>query len=213
MSPRPYKLGRRSVTVAETRSRILTAARHIIATGQPAEFTIDAVAARAGVARMTVYYQFGSKRGLLEALFDQLAISGGMEQLAAAFGNTEPLQGLASFIGTFAGFWASERPILRRLRALAVLDAEFEQAVLEREERRRHGLRVMLQRVSARHGLRSDIDLMEFADILHTLTSFETFDSLAQAGWQPDQVVRMVTDFALSALSVEGRSAGDVRDR
>ena len=31
---------------------------------------IDAVARQAGVARMTVYYQFESKKGLLEALLD-----------------------------------------------------------------------------------------------------------------------------------------------
>ena len=208
MSPRPYKLGRRSVAVAETRRRILTAAREIIAAGSK-EFTVDVVASMAGVARMTVYYQFHSKRGLLEALFDELATSGGIEQLAAAFRHTEPLQGLASFIGTFVGFWASDRVLLRRLRALAALDEEFQQAIRDREERRRQGLMVILRRVAARRGLSSDVDLEEVSDLLHTLTSFETYDSLAAVGWQPDHVARVITDLSFSTLGLDPRSGPD----
>ena len=65
MSPRPYRLGQRQVAADETRSRILNAARSQLE--EEASFSIDAVARRADVARMTVYYQFGSRRGLLEA--------------------------------------------------------------------------------------------------------------------------------------------------
>jgi AcrR family transcriptional regulator len=209
MSPRPYKLGRRSAAVAETRSRILTAARDIIVDAGPADFTIDAVASKAGVARMTVYYQFHSKRGLLEALFDEIGASGGIERLPGVFSNPEPLQALASFIGTFVGFWASDRIIFRRLRALAVLDAEFEPAVRGREDRRRWGLKVILERVAARRGLTSDIDLEEIADLLHVLTSFETYDSLAEAGWGPDQVARAITDIAFAALGLDAGSGRD----
>src|SRR5438034_7095657 len=79
MSPRPYRLGQRQVAADETRSRILNAARAQLET--EVSFSIDAVARRADVARMTVYYQFGSRRGLLEALFDDLAVRGGIPQL------------------------------------------------------------------------------------------------------------------------------------
>src|SRR5712692_395408 len=134
MSPRPYRLGRRQAATDQTRARVLAAARELIAdlygfTG----FTIDAVARRADVARMTVYYQFGSKAGLLEALFDDLAARGGMQELAGAFQKAEPLDALAEFIRVFCRFWASDQVIFRRLRALAVLDAELEQLMTERE--------------------------------------------------------------------------------
>jgi AcrR family transcriptional regulator len=78
-----------------------------VASGGFSDFTIDAVVRRAGVARMTVYYQFGSKVELLETLCDSLAILGGMEQLAAAFQRPEPLDALAEFIATFGRFWDS----------------------------------------------------------------------------------------------------------
>src|SRR5947199_9331580 len=71
MSPRTYKIENRRAAAEQTRSRVLEATRKLrMASSVPP--SIDAVAALAGVARMTVYYQFGSKAGLLEGLFDEL---------------------------------------------------------------------------------------------------------------------------------------------
>src|SRR5438093_8445964 len=125
MSPRPYRLGQRRVAAEQTRTRVIAAARELLtASGGFTGFTIDAVAQPAGVARMTVYYQFGSKAGLLEALFDDLAARGGMDQLPAAFSRADPLDALAEFIAIFCRFWASERPLIRRLQGLAALDPD-----------------------------------------------------------------------------------------
>src|SRR5438552_6529596 len=132
MSPRPYRLGQRQVAADKTRSRILKAAREQLE--KEASFSLDAVARRADVARMTVYYQFGSKAGLLEALFDDLAARGGMAQLRAAFARPDPLEALAELIAVFCRFWASDRLVIRRLQALSVLDPDFE--AVSRDERR-----------------------------------------------------------------------------
>src|SRR5207245_1460576 len=68
MSPRPYRLGRRQPAAQRTRARVLRAARELLTARAGAEpFSVDAVARRAGVARMTVYHQFGSRRGSLAA--------------------------------------------------------------------------------------------------------------------------------------------------
>jgi AcrR family transcriptional regulator len=77
MSPRPYRLGKREEAISERRRRILDAARELlrVSTAYPG-FTVDAVARRADMARGTVYYQFGSKTGLLEAVCDDLAEAG-----------------------------------------------------------------------------------------------------------------------------------------
>src|SRR5579871_6095912 len=105
---RPYKAERRQAATEQTRARILDAARALLATGGSfSGFTIDAIARHADVARMTVYYQFGSKVGLLEALCDDLAERGGMEQMGRAFHQEEPLDALAEYIRVFSGFWAS----------------------------------------------------------------------------------------------------------
>src|SRR5947209_669870 len=92
MSPRPYRLGQRQAATELTRARILNATRALLMSSNGySHFSIDAIARQADVTRMTVYHQFGSKTGLLEGLCDSLAVSGGMEQLATAFRQAEPL--------------------------------------------------------------------------------------------------------------------------
>src|SRR5205085_3865267 len=126
MCPRPYRLGQRQIATEQTRARILIAARELLLTSDAfSGFSIDAIARQADVARMTVYHQFGSKIGLLEGLCDSLAASGGMEQLASAFRQTEPLDTLREYLLVFSHFWEMDRLVMRRLRALAALDPDF----------------------------------------------------------------------------------------
>src|SRR5205085_11308242 len=126
MSPRPYRLGQRQAVSEQTRARILAVARALLmAPDGYSSFSIETVARQADVARMTVYHQFGSKIGLLEALCDSLAAHGGMEQLANAFRRSEPLDALDEYITVFSRIWDSDRLVTRRLRALAARDADF----------------------------------------------------------------------------------------
>jgi AcrR family transcriptional regulator len=185
MSPRPYRLGQRQLAADETRARILAAARDQLE--EETSFSIDAVARRADVARMTVYYQFGSKRGLLEALFDLLAARGGMQQLPSAFQQADPNAALDRVIDIFARFWSSDRVVLRRLRAMAALDPELDQVLRERNEGRRNGMRVIVSR-----SLPGGIRLAETVDLLFALLSFENFDVLAGPERTPEEVAPLV---------------------
>ena len=64
-------------TAAETRAQIVAAARSLLGGEESAaRFSVDAVARAADVARMTVYHRFGSRAGLLEVIFDDLAERG-----------------------------------------------------------------------------------------------------------------------------------------
>src|ERR1700752_2529655 len=125
LSPRTYQMGQRQAATNKTRQRILAASRKLLLAKNFSEFTMEAVARAADVSRLTVYYQFHSKAGLLEALYNYIAKRGGMEGLAEVFqrGN-DPLQFLHEFIRVFARFWNSDRDVIRRLHALGALDAE-----------------------------------------------------------------------------------------
>ncbi len=206
MSPRPYRLGQRQVAADETRARILAAARDQLA--KETSFSIDAVARRADVARMTVYYQFGSKRGLLEALFDLLAARGGLNQLPSAFQQPDPKVALERLIEIFARFWSSDRLVLRRLRAMAALDPELDQVLRQRSEWLRNGLRVIVSRLPA-----GGAPVAETVDLLFALTSFENFDVLAGPDRTPEKVAPLVRRAAAAIVAPKPGSAPHGRAR
>jgi AcrR family transcriptional regulator len=223
MSPRPYRLGQRQTTTEQTRARIIQAARELlIAPDGFSNFSIETVARQADVARMTVYHQFGSRSGLLEALCDSLASSGGMTQLANAFRQPNPLDALKEYILTFGRFWEADRLVMRRLRALAALDPDFERLIRTRDEWRRKGIRVIIQRIVEQRtsspdetcnetatalgpdGIQassSSENLNDIIDILFTLVSFETFDTLAGSTRTPVEVAPLVFRLAYAALN------------
>jgi len=195
MSPRPYHLGKRQDQIDASRQRVIVAARTLLAEATSyAAFTVDAVAKRADVARATVYYQFESKTGLLEALCDALAEAGQMADLASAFRNPDPLEALRTFVACFGRFWAVDRLVMRRLRALAALDPEVGAVISGRDERRRSGLAVLVARLNEDQRLAVHTDLA--VRMLYTLTSFETFDALAAA----DQALTAVTPDVLTIV-------------
>jgi AcrR family transcriptional regulator len=199
---RPYRLGKRQAAIDETRSKMIEAARELILSRHAlAGFSIDAVAKQAGVARMTVYNQFGGKRGLLEALFDDVARRGGMFDATAFSHKEDPLEELDDFIHTFGKFWQSERPILRRLHAMNKLDEEMGKANAERQSRRRRGLQEIIGRIREGKKFRTMFSLDETIEILQTLTSFETFDSLAGETKTPVDVVPIIQKIAHDVLT------------
>ena len=206
MSPRPYRLGQRQVAADETRARVLAAARTQLA--RETSFSIDAVARRADVARMTVYYQFGSKRGLLEALFDLLAARGGLHQLPSAFQQSDPKVALDRLIEIFAHFWSSDRVVMRRLRAMAALDPELDQVLRERSEGLRNGLHVIVSRLP-----KSGVPIGETVDLLFALTSFENFDLLAGKARTPEEVGPLVKRAAAAIVAARPGNAPRGRAR
>src|SRR6266566_4375241 len=203
MSPRPYRLGQRQATTEQTRARIITAARELlIASDGFSGFSIDAVARQADVARMTVYHQFGSKIGLLEALSDSLAAHGGMEHLADAFRRPEPLDALDEYITVFSRFWNADRLVMRRLRALAALDPDFEHVIRARDEWRRQGVRLIMQRFGVKHMLSPTEHLDETVGVLFTLLSFETFDTLSGPTRSLEEVAPLVYRLACATIGL-----------
>ena len=160
--PRAYRLGQRQALVNETRARIIAATRGLlIAQGGFRGFTVDGVARQAGVSRMTVYYQFGSKLGLLEGLSDSIASSAGMtvERVSPIFKRAEPLEALAECTALFGQFWQSDRAVTRRFHGLAALAPDFAPVLRRRQERRRQGLQAIVGRLCAQHGQPSASDV------------------------------------------------------
>jgi len=187
MSPRPYQAGpRRQAATAATRSRIVAAARELLADPKASAFSVDAVAERANVARMTVYYQFKSKAKLLEALFDDFAERANMRELRKVFADPDPARALSAFVDVFCHLWKTQRPIVRRLNALAALDPEVDRALRGRGSWRHEGLTELVGR------LRPGKEAGALVDMLHALTSFETYESLAQGRRSSKEIPKLL---------------------
>jgi AcrR family transcriptional regulator len=204
MSPRPYQLGQRQADIDEGRGRILDAARDLLAESEHyTAFTVDAVAKRADVARATVYYQFGSKTGLLEALCDALAERGGMDQLARAFTAPDPDEAMRLLLTAFARFWGTDRLVMRRLRALAALDPDVATVITARDDRRRVALKTLLDR-------RTDVAEPAYAlRAVHMLTSFETFDALLRPRQRPTQAVPTLLQLINTAIQTSAEPSAE----
>jgi AcrR family transcriptional regulator len=200
MSPRAYRGDKRRAVAEETRTRILDTALQLLAAEDAGDFSIDFLAKRAGVARMTVYYHFGSTRGLLEAVFDALAADKLVKDLPAAFSQEDPAEALTRLIQAFIGFWASERVAIRRIRALAVLHPVVQETLRDRDERRRQGLSAIVSRLLAGSGKSSASRLELVVDVLHALTSFETYDALARDSRSARDVEQIVRELAVPLL-------------
>jgi AcrR family transcriptional regulator len=192
---------RRRESTDENRHRILNAARELLAS-KPGDvrFSLEEVARRAGVARMTVYYQFGSLVGLLRGLCDSLAMAGGMSHLANAFRLSDPREAIDEFIAVFMGFWESDRAVIRGLGALAVLNPEFAQVLEERYEWRRQGVRLLLERLAKQTSRPGASEMEDASDLLYMLTSFATYDALAGPNRTLEQVTALVQRLAYRGL-------------
>src|ERR1700693_1745413 len=146
MSPRSYRMGKRQAAADDTRARILEAARQLLANESETDLGMEAIARRADVSRLTLYYQFKSRPGLLEALYDYLAIRGDMRRMAEGFHEADPASSLDKLVSIFVGFWSSDPVVIRRLRGMATLDAEIDQGIRARDARRQHAAPGNIQR-------------------------------------------------------------------
>jgi AcrR family transcriptional regulator len=191
MSPRPYRATARLAAAEETRRKIVTAAREVVAEPDGiTSFTVDAVARTAGVSRMTVYHQFGSKAKLIEALFDDIARRGLVPKLRGALTTADPVTSFDLLIEAFAMFWTSDRLVIRRVRALTVLDPELGPSMLEREQWRRGLIRRALTRLATVYTLAGEIE--PNIDAVAAMMSFASFDELSASERTPVEVAPIV---------------------
>jgi AcrR family transcriptional regulator len=198
---RSYTSVERQRTVEAGRERIIAAARELLEDEDGEGFSIDAVARRAGVARMTVYNQFESKAGLLEALFDALALQGPLGGMVEIFKIADPVAAFDDYVALFGRFWTVNRRTHRRLRAAAMHDAELAAAIASRNERRRKGVAELIRRLGDR--ARPVIPADEAVNVIYVLLSFDTFDALAGPSRTPEEAVPTVRQLVRAVLGLQ----------
>jgi AcrR family transcriptional regulator len=152
--------------------------------------SLDAVAKAAGVTRLTIYNQFGSRRGLLEALFDDAAERGGIKELADAARHSDPQAGLHQVVRILCRFW-SDHPVIGRLADAAGADPELSEALRDHQGRRRQAIDALLARIPGSAARRADT-----GDLLAALISPATFRELSARRSAPE-----ITDLLVTATT------------
>jgi AcrR family transcriptional regulator len=201
MSPRAYNSPRRDAAASATRERIVAAAAAILGAADGIrKFSLDAVAKKAGVTRLTVYNQFGSRRALMEAVFDERAASGGLYRIVEAMQDPDPQAALRRIIGIFCDFWNSDPGTMRLLHAAGASDAEFAESVHERNERRRSVLSAVVRRLVEGRALPPKA-LGNLVDALFALTSFAFFWQLTAGKRTAEAARKMIEEMATDAVN------------
>src|SRR3984893_9065497 len=106
---RPYDLGKRQEASDRTRAAVLGEARTQLETGGVLDLTMESLARASGVTRQTIHNLFGTRTGVLEALFDRIAGDAGMMRMREVFLAPFFKSTLAAMIDVFTRFWANHR--------------------------------------------------------------------------------------------------------
>jgi AcrR family transcriptional regulator len=205
MASRRYDMQARSRAVDAARARAVRAAYELLLEPECGELGLDAVARRAGVTRVTLYNQFGSRGLLLLELFQELGRRAGAERIHAAMRLPDPLQAMTAMIReSTRGLWREQRAV-RKLFAFSVLDRELHREVERAERARRRSLLQLAERLSAAHRL--ELGSRDAAALLAELTSFQAFEALAfDAG--PRLVERRLQHLARAGLGISEMKGG-----
>lgn len=202
MTPRPYTPVQRQKAVDAGRERILAAAGELLEVDDAERFSLEAVARRAGVSRMTVYNQFESKTKLLEALFDSLAARGPMSMIKEeVFALEDPRAAFDAFISVIGRFWTHSRRAHGRLRAAAIDDPELAAAIEGRSERRRAVLTELVKRLGT--NIAPVVARAEVVNVLYVLLGFDSFDAIAGPSRTPTDVVPIMRRMAHAVLGIK----------
>ena len=200
-SKRPYSLGKRLEQSDLKRTRILAVLREQLEANGFTGLSLEGLAQVSGVTRQTIYNLFDTKTGLLEALFDQIALEAGMERMRNVMTAASPDQMLQGFVEIFSAFWKKDRILIRRIHGIAAIDPEFGVAVEARNQRRRFAATRVIELLDRKSGDNADRDQRIAA--LHALTSFEFFDAFAESCGDVDEAARMLPVIVRRTLMIQ----------
>lgn len=193
--------GIRAAKTRANRARMLAAARELFTSHGYTATTMKAIAQQAGMAEQTLYFTFATKRAILSELLD-MEIAGDAEPVAtmdrpwfAAAIAAPPAEQIRLQVAAAAEILARVTPLLEVIRSAAVTDPELAE-LWQTNIAQRHLVQLRLaEALSAKAGLRTDIDPGRAADIALAILAPETYHLLVrERGWKPEQWTTWATD-------------------
>jgi AcrR family transcriptional regulator len=199
---RVYSSETRDIQAAQTKSRILEAAKELFLNEGFDRATIGKLAQVAKVSMPTIYAIFKSKRGILQSLIDEAFPPNQFEALAEeARQEKSPMKYLAISAKMARQIYDAERELMDILRSASVVAPEFKELEQEREKRRYErqgeGVKKMMKEKSLAKGL----SLAKARDILWVFTGRDMYRMLAvDRGWTSDEYEKWLAHLLATSL-------------
>jgi AcrR family transcriptional regulator len=174
MTTRSYTASRRRKR-PDSVERVLDASERLIRDDAFHSATMDQLAAAAGVSRATIFNRFGSKLGVLQALYDRCLESREMLAVREAFAVEDPVLALDVMVDTSCAMWEEHGFIVEQIQAIAVLEPEASALIAGQGEDQRAALQGLTRRLARASRLRPGLGEARATATLHMLTSLESF--------------------------------------
>ncbi len=180
-----YHSAIRAKQATATRMRIISAAETLFTSRGYTDTTITGIAAEANVAPQTIYAIFGSKKGIISALIENIRNSPRHKKMHQdALKSAAPnafLQSIAHLISDIYETWGN---LFNSLRGAITVEQELAQFLLQQHMQDRDIIREDLTHLHAIAQTRSTFSFEQALDIFWTLLSFELYLSLVRLrGW------------------------------
>jgi len=170
--------------------------------------TIDAIAAKAGVGRKTVFTSVGSKAQALKLGIDW-AIVGDDEpvpladrpETRAAMAEPDARRILTSFARTLLSISSRIAPLVTAAEAVTGADPEIKELTDDIRRQRRTGMGAIAAALADRGALRPDMTVDEAADVMTVLVDPNTYMRLVvERHWDLDRAEQWLSDALVRML-------------
>ena len=191
----------------ETRKKIMETTRQLIEKSRGQRVRMQDIAGAAGVSRQALYLHFGSRAGLMVATVQYIDEAAGLMERTQHVRDEE--DGRVA-LDLFVAFWAEYIPsiygLAKQLLILRETDEGAAAAWQDRMESFRNGAcRYLIERLEEEGHLAAEWEIETAIDILWTLLSVQTWESLVIASeWSKEQYatkLRQMTSDTLIAAS------------
>jgi len=199
---RPYNSSSRNAQAAQTRIRILAAAKDLFESEGFECVTIEKIAQTAEVSMPTIYSLFQSKRGVLRALMDEVFPKEQFEILVEKSNEAaSPKERLLYSAKIARQLYDAEKAQTELFRGAAVLAPEFKELEKERERRRYARQEVTIKAMVKDSSLSKSLSIDKARDILWAFTGRDLYRMLVmEQGWTSEEYERWLAQLLSSTL-------------
>ena len=190
------------------RRAVVDAARDLFLEKGYGATTIEAICERADVPVATVYRLFGSKHGILKALFDVSIVGddedvpmGARPEVRTLLDDPDPTAVLAGFAAVTVQINQRVGPLYLILVSAAGTDPDAAAQLDELTQQRQQGQRALARSLARAGALQPGLKERDAADLVHALMSPELYRLLVlDRAWPPDRYQRWLESTLVAQL-------------